>query len=127
MKKMLSVALFSIATLASGIAIAQTLPERNNVIIPGIGHATLVQDGMDPQGGIYRITHSNGQYLGASSGNEGEKVGWGSTQTKWVLHKNSTGWSIMSNENKANAVSKVDGGLALQRNQGAANQVWKFN
>lgn len=128
MKKVLAAALFSITAIASGAAMAGEFADNAAVNIPGLGNYTLLKQGADAKGdGIYVLKHSSNQYLMAASGNEGEKVKFGPDQTKWILHENSTGWSIIAAANGANTVSKAGSGWVLQRNQGAPNQVWAIN
>jgi len=130
MKKMLATALLSLSVIASGTAIAGEFADNASVNIPGLGNYTLLKQGSSASGdGIYVLQHSSKKYLTAASGNEGEKVTFGTDQTKWILHENSTGWSIMAAANGANTVARVDDGKGgkqwvLQRNQGAPNQVW---
>lgn len=56
----------------------------------------------------------------------GNKVVWGAKAEKWILHKNSGGWSIMLKSNAVMTVglNKSKNGLELQRNQGYPHQVW---
>lgn len=107
---------------------AGNFADKAGVNIPGLGNYILEMSGTDSHGdGIYALKHSSGKYLMVNSANEGEKVDFGATASQWILHENSTGWSIMAAGNGANTVTKVDGGWVLQRNQGAPNQVWKIN
>jgi len=59
-------------------------------------------------------------------GVDGNKVVWGAKAEKWVLHKNSSGWSVILKSNAAMTVglNKSKDGLELQRNQGYPHQVW---
>lgn len=85
----------------------------------------LVKRAKDKNGdGIFSIqkTKNSKQWLGVKN----NKVDWGAKATEWILHKNSTGWSIMLRSNGALAVSVVNGEAVLQRNQGAAHQVWQI-
>ena len=131
MKKILLKLLLLVSFIISGTAIAAEFPNNASVNIPGLGNFTLLKKGMDNNGAIYELKHSSNKYLMAASGNEGEKVQFGSTPTQWVLHKNSTGWSIIAAANEANTVARVDNGKGgkewvLQRNQGRPNQVWQI-
>lgn len=84
----------------------------------------LVKRGLDKNGdGIFTIQKSRNEKVSLNYSNG--KVGWGAP-TKWILHKNSSGWSIILESNGALALSIANNDLVLQRNQGAAHQVWQI-
>lgn len=99
---------------------------RNQEAVPFI----MKKQGEDKNGdGIYYLQQDDGDgtYLYASSTKVGTAVNYSKSPTKWILHKNSGGWSIMHAEDGANTVSlNKDGERELQRNQGAKNQVWQI-
>ena len=95
----------------------------------------LRKNGEDEQGdGIYHLECTGeggggrkGEYLDVDEAKAGSFVGFGNGTTEWVLHKNSSGWSIILRKNGALAVSKSEKGRELQRNQGAKHQVWQIS
>lgn len=96
----------------------------------------LRKKGEDEQGdGIYHLEctgegggGNKGEYLTTSGESKpGSFVGYDKDTTEWVLHKNSSGWSIILRKNGALAVSKNGERKELQRNQGAKHQVWQIS
>ncbi len=127
-----------VSMIVSGSAIAADFADGANVTISGLSSRTsgytLFLQGENANGdGIYLIESSAGPYL-AGAAKEGGMVGWTSgadrgSASKWVLHHNSDGWSIMAADNEALAVSQSSNsssGLELQRNQGRANQKYQI-
>lgn len=93
----------------------------------------LRKQGEDKQGdGIYHlectdsVAAKKGEYLVRDKAKEGSFVAYGEKPTQWILHKNSSGWSIILKEDGALAVSQNGKKHELQRNQGAKHQVWQI-
>lgn len=134
MKKSLFAGLFAFSFVMSGGALAAEFADGAKVTIKGIGRMeqfTLIKQGEDKSGdGIYLVQSAAGPFLTVMKPDAGQMVGYTNgpdraKASKWILHKNSSGWSIIAAGNGANTVARVaPGKLALQRNQGSAAQVW---
>lgn len=140
-KSFTAILAFAFAALFAGTAAAaEKFDDKATVLIegmPGGGTPTYVLEktGEDKNGdGIYRLFGKSGnRYLDVKKADAGTMVGWtskdGEKGSEWILHKNSTGWSIIAKNNGANAVSrnpKSSSGIDLQRNQGTKEQVWNI-
>jgi hypothetical protein len=129
-----------VASVAQTATAAEKFDDKATVEIegmPGGGSPIYVLEktGEDNNGdGIYRLFAKSGsRYLTVTNADAGTMVGWtskdGEMGSEWILHKNSSGWSIIAKANGANAVSRNDNAsskIDLQRNQGAAHQVWNI-
>lgn len=140
MKSFLAIVACAFATLFTGTATAgEKFDDKARVNIEGMpGGGTvyvLEKTGEDGNGdGVYRLLATAGnRYLSVKKADAGTMVGWtsedGEKGSEWILHKNSSGWSIIAKANGANAVSRNDKSsskIDLQRNEGAKHQVWNI-
>ncbi|MET4898349.1 hypothetical protein RN629_14525 [Sphingomonadaceae bacterium jetA1] len=138
MSKFIFGALVAVGVAVSGVAAAAEFENNAKVEIkdfPGGGKPiyTLIKQGEDAnKDGIYLLKTQSNNFLTVQKPDVGAPVGWTQTgdpkakPSKWILHKNSTGWSIIAAGNGANTVTKVGGKLVLQRNQGTPTQVFQL-
>ena len=145
MNTKIAAGLFAFTLMFAGSAKAETLSSGlyrvHEAVVPGeltIIMAIVEVKGADGQGdSICTIERAapngkaSGEYLFAESSNAGTAVNWSKTNspTKWILHKNSTGWSVIHSENGANTVAATEKNgryFELQRNQGQKHQLWHF-
>lgn len=123
----------SVAPAAPIAKTAEQFADGSKVAIKAIGPQegfTLIKQGQDKNGdGIYLIQSVHGPYLTAFKAEAGQMVGYTNgadraKASKWILHKNSSGWSIIAANNGSLTVTKANNGIQLQFNRGAKDQVW---
>lgn len=145
MKKAIAVTFLALAAVFAGNATAQELKDGSKVTFTNeeTGHKfnggsalTLVAQGKDKSGdGIYLITQlspsGETEYMTAVGGNkEGAQIGFSAAKsaeaTKWILHDNGGGWSIIHAASGENAVIRAQDATSatLARNQGGKSQKW---
>jgi hypothetical protein len=142
-KRAIATTFLALAAVFAGNATAQELKDGSKVTFTNeeTGHKfnggsamTLVAQGKHKSGdGIYFITQlspsGKTEYMIAEN-KEGVQIAWSAVQsseaTKWILHDNGGGWSIIHAASGENAVVRAkDATLdTLARNQGAKNQKW---